>query len=197
MKLSNEMKIGEKELRSALKVRLISGLRGGDKIIEEMGIENGAARIDLAVITDRICGYEIKSDYDNALRLANQIHSYNRVFEHIYIVTGPSSSLLIEGILPSWWGILRAMRATDGQILLNEVRPSAKNAKRDIYSLLTLFKRDELNDLAAKYSVAAKVIRGPKNGLIDCLANLLSLDDINHEATTALKSRAMPLVVVQ
>ena len=90
------MKISEKELRSALRAHITSELRDTDKIIEELRIENGAARIDLAVISDRICRYEIKSDFDNAIRLVNQIHSYNRVFENIWIVTGATSSVTID-----------------------------------------------------------------------------------------------------
>lgn len=194
MKVNDSLKIGERELRLALMAHLASDLRGADRIIEEFGIENGAARIDLAVISSRICGYEIKSDFDNALRLVNQIHSYNRVFEHIWIVTGPTSAISIEHLLPSWWGIIRAKRDEDGKIELREVRPPTQNANRDIYSLLTLFKRDELNVLAIKYAIAAKTIKGSKHNLIDTLANLLSLDDVNQEAANALKSRAVPAI---
>ena len=181
--------ISEKELRFALKVHLISNLAASDTIIEEMGIENGTARIDLAVISDRLSGYEIKSDFDNALRLVNQIHSYNRVFEHICIVTGPLSGIAIERILPSWWGIIRAERGEDGSLKLNEVRPPVSNKHRDVYSLLTLFKRDELNALATRYGVAKKIINGAKQSLIDALATIIPLDAANHEATQAIKSR--------
>ncbi len=194
MKVNDPILIGEKELRLALKAYLTSSLSESDMIIEEFGIENGAARIDLAVISNRIAGYEIKSDFDNALRLVNQIHSYNRVFDQISIVTGSKSALSIEYLLPSWWGVIRALRTEDGRVQLSEIRPPIVNANRDIYSLLTLFKREELNAIATKYFVAAKTIRGPKSGLIDTLANLLTLDDVNQEATFALKSRVAPLI---
>lgn len=197
MKVIDPMKISEKELRSALRSHITSELRDTDKIIEELGIENGAARIDLAVISDRICGYEIKSDFDNAMRLVNQIHSYNRVFENIWIVTGATSSITIDYLLPSWWGIIRALRSESGEVQLHEIRPPIKNNNRDVYSLLTLFKRDELNILAIKYAVAAKTIKGPKQSLIDTLASLISLDVVNQEATHALKSRIATVVVVQ
>ena len=197
MKAINTMKISEKELRLALRAHIASELCDSDKVIEELGIENGAARIDVAVISDRICGYEIKSDFDNALRLANQIHSYNRVFENIWIVTGATSSVTIDYLLPSWWGIIRALRSEDGGVQLHEVRPPIKNNNRDVYSLLTLFKRDELNILAIKYAVAPKTIKGPKHSLIDTLASLISLDDVNQEAKNALKSRAASVAVVQ
>ena len=193
MKVNDSIMIGEKELRLALKTHLASDLSSSDKIIEELGIENGAVRIDLAVISNRICGYEIKSDFDNALRLVNQIHSYNRVFEHISIVTGSTSASSIEHLLPVWWGIIRALRNENGDVQLNEIRPPIKNSNRDIYSLLTLFKREELNVLAIKYAVAAKTIKGSKSSLINTLANLLSLDDVNQEATSALKSRVASL----
>lgn len=191
MKQSHLMMISEKEIRFALKSHLAVNMTGSDAIVEEMGIENGSARIDLAFISDRLSGYEIKSDFDNALRLFNQIHSYNRVFEHICIVTGPLSGHAIEALLPSWWGILRAKRHVNGEVSLEQIRLPKTNMQRDVYSLLTLFKRVELNDLASKYGLSNKLIKGAKQNLLDALALIIPLNDVNYEATIAIKSRAM------
>ncbi len=95
----------ESQLRSALRSYLEgTSPTGAGRIVEELGIERGAARIDLALITDRLVGFEIKSDQDTFDRLSNQIHAYNRVFDEITLVTGPALLDDALRLLPPWWG---------------------------------------------------------------------------------------------
>ena len=197
MKAKNTSLIGERELRDALKSHLYSSLDEYSILIEELGIENGSARIDMAVVSQQMCGYEIKSDFDTANRLYNQIHTYNRVFEHIYIVTGGLSGITIEELLPTWWGIIRGVRDKDGVIQLNILRTPTQNLNRDPYSLLTLLKRDELNSLALRSGLDVKIIKTNKNNIIETIATLLPLESINKEVTRYLKSRIKLTVALQ
>lgn len=189
MKSKNPSPVTEAELRQALRDHLASAHDGSAYLMEELPIENGAARIDMALVSETINGYEIKSDLDNAARLFNQIHTYNRVFEHIYIVTGPESAKMLDGVLPPWWGVLHGERQTDGSIQLIEHRCPADNASRDPFSLLMLLKRDELNDLAENQQLPKKVIKGTKFALLDMLASSLPLPEISDFVITQLKAR--------
>src|SRR5690606_10827842 len=71
----------ETAIRSALVERLRAECAPGHVLIEELGIENGAARVDLAVAGGLLEGFEIKSDLDTLDRLARQMHAYHRVFD--------------------------------------------------------------------------------------------------------------------
>lgn len=58
-------------IREALK-RLLENRHAKDKkvrIIEELGVHHGTARIDIAVVNGIMHGYEIKSDQDTLQRL--------------------------------------------------------------------------------------------------------------------------------
>lgn len=184
--------VSEVELRDALRERLVGMLGQQALIMEELGIENGAARIDMAVIDDSLSGYEIKSDFDNSHRLYNQIHSYNRVFEHIYIVTGSQSGEEIEPFLPSWWGIMRAKRDSEGVVTLWELRASTYNSGVDPYSLLSFLKREEINQLGMQYELPTKIIKGGKFALTEKLAETLPIDSIRASVLEFLKNRAEP-----
>jgi hypothetical protein len=193
---ANIAPVSEAELRAALRQRLQGLLDQEALLIEELGIENGTARIDMAVIADGISGYEIKSDFDSDQRLYNQIHRYNRVFEHIYIVTGPLSGKEIEPFLPSWWGIMRASRGDDGVVTLQEMRAPSANQLQDPFSLLEFLKREELNQLGVQHELPPKVLRGAKRTLIATLATLLSLDAIREAVVQFLRLRAIQPSVV-
>lgn len=187
--MANSLLITELELRTAVLDLLHSTYGDSAPVVEELGIENGASRIDLALVAETIAGYEIKSDFDSNARLYNQIHSYNRVFDYIYIVTSPVSAKSINGILPSWWGVLHGQRNTDGLVQLTELKKPSHNPGKDIYSLLTLLKRDELNGFAEDKQLPKKIIKGNKPALLDSLADSTTLDEASHYVTEKLRAR--------
>jgi hypothetical protein len=68
------MTTNDNVIREALK-RHLNHLHAGDaklRIIEELGVEHGAARIDIAVINGVLHGYEIKSDRDTSCDCPNR-----------------------------------------------------------------------------------------------------------------------------
>ena len=50
-------------------------------LIEELGLCQGQARIDLATVSGVLHGYEIKSNRDRLTRLASQAATYSRVLD--------------------------------------------------------------------------------------------------------------------
>jgi len=48
-------------------------------VVDELGLNHGECRADIAVINGHLVGYEIKSNKDSLRRLEGQVNSYNAV----------------------------------------------------------------------------------------------------------------------
>ena len=61
----------DSEIRNTLRATLLSEHAGDPTavVIDELGICQGSARIDMAVVNGSLNGYEIKSDLDTLARL--------------------------------------------------------------------------------------------------------------------------------
>lgn len=164
---------------------------GGDPetlVIEELGLCQGLARIDLAVINGSIHGYEIKSEQDTLNRLPSQTQTYNRVFDYVTVVTSRKHAEKIAQMVPNWWGISIAIPSESG-VLLMKKRQAKKNRKTDSFALAQLLWRDEAVD--ALVSVGVKGIRSKPRQL---LWRRLSLDipreELGRIVRTRLKQRS-------
>lgn len=74
------------------------------RIYQEKSI--GTSICDVMAVTDRLTGYEIKSDLDNYSRLAGQINAYDRFFDDNYLVVSKSHCQSAPYHVPDHWGIL-------------------------------------------------------------------------------------------
>lgn len=120
-----------------------SGESGRDRIVEELGLCQGAARVDLAMIrADGIWGYEIKSDRDSLNRLVRQTEWYSRVLDVVVVVAGETHCRQLEERLPDWWGLWIASGDPD-RVLFSVVREPQRNPRRDIRALVQLLWRAE------------------------------------------------------
>src|ERR1700761_2097597 len=70
--------------------------RSDTLVVEELGICQGVARVDLAVVNGTVHGYEIKSERDTLARLKAQADIYSKALEFVTIVAAPSH---IAGII--------------------------------------------------------------------------------------------------
>jgi len=50
-------------------------------VLDELGLQHGKSRADIAVINGDLSGFEIKSDVDSLQRLTRQIERYSAVFD--------------------------------------------------------------------------------------------------------------------
>ena len=97
MSNTNQTPTCDKVIRLALKKKLEKSTKT-IKIINELGILHGEARIDLVVISDGVMhGYELKSDIDSLSRLPEQMRIYNTVFSKVTLVVGKKH--ILEGSL--------------------------------------------------------------------------------------------------
>lgn len=86
------------------------------RIINELGIDFGASRVDIAVVNGILHGYEIKSESDTLKRLPKQMEYYNRLFERLTIVIDEKFYDDIQKIVPNWWGIT-IVKKRSGKVL--------------------------------------------------------------------------------
>lgn len=77
--------MNDHHLRQAVKRKVLArhAKDPDTRIVEELGLRHGLARVDIAVVNGIIYGYELKSDKDNLQRLPHQIEIYNSVLDKV------------------------------------------------------------------------------------------------------------------
>jgi hypothetical protein len=188
--------ITEGELRRCVHAALTIGVETrGARIFQELQIEHGAARVDLAVVSDRLEAFELKSDLDNLGRLHNQIHAYNRVFDRITLVTGSVFSNVVQSILPHWWGIATVHRLHDGSLTMIQIRDSKDNPVQDRLSLAMCLRRDEAKAVVSAIAENDPSERVTKSQLHEWIAANMSLDAVRASVTRWLLERPISIAL--
>lgn len=163
-------------------------------IREEMGLCQGFARVDIAVVNGTIHGYEIKSEQDNLARLSGQAEIYNRALDFVTIVAARihSDQIRQEQAVPSWWGIWNAAR--DGDLVrLETLREPSKNPHVDPYALAQLLWRDEALQALADNGLATGMRSKPREVLWRRLASELPIEELGRVVRDRLKHRSSSL----
>ena len=127
----------EDSLRTSLRRRLVAKHKeeADTVLIDELGLCQGRARVDLAVVNGQLHGYEIKSERDTLRRLSAQAAMYSRVFDRVTLVCSERHVSQALDIIPFWWEVLRIVpTAQDPTFQL--VRCGRKNPGRDIRALV-------------------------------------------------------------
>ncbi len=128
----------DKEIRKILIAYLEA--RQECRIYQEKTI--GSAICDIMQVTDRLIGYEIKSDSDNYSRLDRQVRFYDKMFDENYIVVSSKHIKSAEGKVPYYWGIVYVDEQT-----VKIVRAAGQNKKVSRRNQLSLLWKLELKNL--------------------------------------------------
>ncbi|NRS49768.1 sce7726 family protein [Brevibacillus sp. HB2.2] len=158
-------------------------------ILDELGLCQGDARIDVAVVNGAINGYEIKSESDTLERLPRQCEVYNKVFDTVTILT---ASRFIEGIIdiiPEWWGVTRVEMEEDGVVYFYPFREPQRNTQIDPFAVAQLLWRDEALGILKERGLQKGLMSKPRNILWDALAKQLPLKELQDEVRRCLKAR--------
>lgn len=134
-------------------------------VVDELGLQHGKCRADIAVINGHLIGYEIKSDADSLKRLDNQIASYNLVFDYISVIVAVCHLEETTTIVPDWWGIISVAEGKRGAIYFKTVRRSTQNRNVDKYAIAQLLWRNEAQEILASLGVHGKELRGKRSNL--------------------------------
>lgn len=157
-------------------------------IIQEFGLCQGEARIDIAIIKEEIHGYEIKSASDNLGRLPDQVKIYNRTLDYVTLIASSNHLQKALDIVPSWWGVIRAEYEED-KVSFSNIRSHKANPTLDPEAIIQLIWKDEAYSILRKLNLHKGIKNKTKWTLWDRLIENLSINEIKKEVITSLKSR--------
>src|SRR5580698_812695 len=158
------------------KVRVLHKKETDTRYVEELGLCQGLARVDLAVINGRLHGYEIKSERDTLSRLPLQRDAYSDAFEFVTIVAAESHLADIDSIIPNWWGIWSA-RMQKGKAVLKTVRIATPNPNQAPIALAQFLWRDEALQALADRGFTVGLKSKTRKELWGCLAAVLTCEE--------------------
>jgi hypothetical protein len=171
-------------IRSVLRADLAARFPGAI-ILDELGLEYGASRVDVAVVDqDGLHGFEIKSPVDSLDRLPRQVTGYGRVLDTVTLVSAADHVDEAARIIPAWWGLW----VVDGQGL-KETRPAGRNPAPDPRAIARLLWREEAENLVRRATHAPGLSRLRKEVLQERLVGLVALEELRRMVREALVAR--------
>lgn len=158
------------------------------RIIPELGLWHGAARIDVAVVNGVLHGFEIKSDRDTLDRLPEQMRAYNAIFDQVTLVVGSRHFVEAFKLVPDWWGIETARVSDDGHVSFNRIRMPQDNPEQDDISIARLLWRREALDLLESIGKADGVRSKPREAVYERLTESIELKPLKKHVWGVLQS---------
>ncbi len=156
--------------------------------VEELEVDKGQARIDIAFIGAHLVGVEIKSPQDNLSRLPSQSEAFSRYFEYVMLVADHGFIPEAEKIVPNWWG-LASIQIMDQRVRFRQVRRPKQNPSMDIAAFVQLLWKEELVSLVHQLLGTRPSIRSPKRELRNMLMSLPDTDLLLRRAVELMTRR--------
>jgi hypothetical protein len=183
--------MNDQQLRRALKSKVLArhAKDPDTRIVDELGLRHGVARVDIAVINGIIHGYELKSDKDNLKRLPHQIAIYSSVLDKVTLVVGSRHADDAMKLVPDWWGIKIAKVGSRGAFEFESYRTARANPSVDPLSVCKLLWRDEALTLLAELGEAERVRYKARALVYAQLVKVADLESIQERVRRQLKSR--------
>lgn len=176
-------------IRAALRQRLSDQHAGEDALIlDELGLLQGEARADLAVINGALNGYEIKSAKDTLARLPHQRDVYGLFFDTMTLVASVKHLEKAVSQIPDWWGILEAIDA-EGAIQFKAIRESQVNQNVCAKSVVRLLWKSEAQQILSELGRVKGLNGKPRDTLWNLIAELLPCCDVKRIVRENLKAR--------
>ena len=184
--------LSDPEIRLALHSMLRERYAGesGTVFIEELGICQGLARIDIAVVNGVLHGYEIKSDRDNLRRLTSQVEIYSKVVDKATIVVGCRHLVESLALVPDWWGVIQVESGSKG-VHFKTIRRGRGNPQIEARSLVELLWRDDAIGLLIQRGAARGVRSKPRRMVWDRICERFEVEDIASAVRKRLRGRVV------
>lgn len=158
-------------------------------VVNELGLNHGRCRADIAVVNGCLIGYEIKSDRDSLDRLVEQVKSYNAVFDKASMIVGRRHAVSVRKYIPEWWGLILSMPGPRGAVNFTTLRAAAKNEGIDPISVAQLLWHSEAAEILRNKGLSPKALRQPRAFLYEHLVDALSIRELRRTVTDYLKKR--------
>lgn len=156
-------------------------------LVSEMGLSEGQAIIDVAMINGVMCGYEIKSDVDTLYRLERQIETYKKYFQKLTVVTTKTHLKKVRALCPTWIGIMLACEK-DGIVSIRQLRQPRYNRRTSKHDITSLLWRDETKMLLASQGIKG-ISSAPRQHLWDITAELYDESELISIVKDTMRSR--------
>ncbi len=158
-------------------------------IVEELGLCQGVARVDVAVVNGTVHGYEIKSERDTLVRLKSQADVYSKALEFVTIVAAPAHIVGIKQLVPSWWGIWSATQIGDA-VRLKEQRQAQRNPSLIADALVQFLWREEALNILLDHNLATGVASKSRRYIWDRLSSHFNVEELGDMVRSKLKQRS-------
>ncbi len=179
------------EIRAAAHATLLRHARACPDtiVLDELGVDHGACRVDIAVINGHIRGLEIKADADVLDRLPGQVVAYGAVVDRATLIASPRHISRALPLLPEWWGVMSAEQRSSGTIAFRIVRREHANRSVDPLTLARLLWRPEAAAILRALGITEKHLRQPREDLYRMLVEALPRRVLAERVRRALKVR--------
>lgn len=157
-------------------------------LVEEMEVCSGRARIDLAVIGDRLIGIEIKGPRDDVTRLPGQAKAYSQCFDRVVLIVHESLATKARALIPDWWGLITG-RQVDGRIRYRVERRPEPNPNSNLEKILALLWREEIDALLADLLGSNPKPRATKKSIRAELLKQVEPPILHHASLRKLRER--------
>jgi hypothetical protein len=158
-------------------------------VIDELGLEHGKCRADIAVINGCFIGYEIKSDVDSLKRLSSQINTYNAVFDNSSLILTERHLDEAIRIVPDWWGVILVKEVTNNTLRFKQLKNPNQNTKINNYSVAQLLWREEAQEVLARLGMRGARLREKRSNLYRYIVEMLDSQDLRFIVKEYLKKR--------
>lgn len=158
-------------------------------VIDELGLDHGACRVDIAVINGHIRGVEIKADTDVLDRLPHQVAAYGGVVNRATLIAAPRHVERALAMLPDWWGLMVVDRGTTQGLRFRAVRPERVNRRVDPLMQARLLWRPEAVAILRALGHPERLLRQPREVLYQELVAALPPRVLARHVRETLKVR--------
>ena len=137
--------VRDPEVRGSLRSHLQTKLGDSSHIlVPEVDINWAVpARMDILLVSNRISGFEIKSDHDSLRRLNRQVEAYSFVVERACLVVGRRHLSRALPELPAWWAVWEASWQGSA-IRLRQVRSGRLNPELNLLAVTSFLDREQV-----------------------------------------------------
>jgi len=158
------------------------------RVVDELELLRGVVRVDVAVISDLLHGYEIKSGLDNLDRLPHQQEAYGKVFERMTLVAHERHVEAAVKLVPKYWGLI-TVGEREGAPFANEIWSARLNPNLDPLAMAQLLWRDEALELMEYFDLGRGIKSKPRKVLWKVLAANLTPEQLKAFVCFKLRTR--------
>ncbi len=181
----------DQDIRHALHSRLQKQyyVKDDHLVIDELSLEHGRNRVDIAVFDSCIHGYEIKSSKDNLLRLQNQLSQYSKSLQKVTFVVAENHFKDVMISTPEWCGLILVTKGPRGGVSFRSMRRAKLNPNVDFFSLAHILWKSEAIDLLYQYGVTERLEYKTRKELYKQLNQVMTVQQLALEIKIKLLKR--------